>query len=262
MSASGIPDPPAEPASTAMTRRIEASSPVNHLQAEVNQTLKQALLREELCGSDLIEDLGEDLPVSLLSRPEILTSSSLFRNIRDTLITREAPNLNYGQRFPTVPSVFRCLYQGNDTDIERAIVYSYSRFSSAQYERPAENPIPASVQHTPPRQQNYDQGNEIVGVEEKRANSIAARFKDRSRTFSGRLDENLEVKFRNYEVATTENNWSEQQRSQLIYHMLSGEAHDFFFDNVVASLASERAPADSLVRFWGRLVREKSYDQG
>jgi hypothetical protein len=165
--------------------------------------------------------------------------------------------LNYRRRFPTVPSVFRCLYQGNDTDIERAIVYSYSRFSSAQYERPAENPIPASVQHTPPRQQN-----EIVGVEEKRANAIAARFKDRSRTFSGRLNENLEVKFRNYKVATTENNRSEQQRSQLIYRMLSGEAHDFFFDNVVASLASERAPADSLVRFWGRLVSEKPYDQG
>jgi hypothetical protein len=229
MSASVAPDPPAEIASTAMTRRIEAFSPVNHLQAEVNQTLKQALLREELRGSDLIEELGEDLPVSLLSRPEILSSSSLFRNIRDLLITREVPNLNYGRGFPIVPSVFRCLYQGNDTDIERAI-HSFSRFSSAQYERPEENPPP--IHHTPPRLQNYDHGSEIVGVEEKRANSIAARFKDRSRTFSGRLDENLEVKLRNYEEAATENKLSAEQRSQLIYHMLSGEAQDFFFDNI------------------------------
>jgi hypothetical protein len=41
------------------------------------------------------------------------------------------------------------------------------------------------------------------------------------------LDANLEVKLRNYEEAARENKLSEEQRSQLTYQVLSGEAQEF-----------------------------------
>jgi Zinc knuckle len=227
-----LPNPSAEPPTliASMERRINAFDPVNSSQAEVNQILKQVLLRSNLQGTELVEELKEDLNSVILSKPDVLSSPSLFRNIRDTLIAKNVPNLPYGRGHPIVQSVFRCLYHGEDDEIDRAIE-AFLLFSASQTNHHLERPTTPNQTETAHIRlgNNFGDG---IGAEERRANSIASRFKDHGRTFSGRLDENLDIKLRNYEEAARENKLSEEQRSQLIYHVLSGEAQDFYFDHI------------------------------
>lgn len=136
-----LPNPSAEPSTliASMERQINAFDPVNSSQAEVNQILKQVLLRSNLQGTELVEELKEDLNSVILSKPDVLSSPSLFRNIRDTLIAKNVPNLPYGRGHPIVQSVFRCLYHGEDDEIDRAIE-AFLLFSASQTNHHLERP--------------------------------------------------------------------------------------------------------------------------
>jgi hypothetical protein len=117
------------------------------------------------------------------------------------------PNLPYGRGHPIVQSVFRCLYHGQDDEIDLAID-AFLSFSSPKPHH-LERPTALNQTQTATIRLGNNFGDGIL-ADETRANAIASRFKDHDKTFSGRLDKHLEVKLQNYEEAAREKKLSEE----------------------------------------------------